>query len=637
MVLSDPPKLSCRKAGLLISPYLADDPDLSAEQREAFEAHLAACPRCAHEYELSTEVVDFLQNHWTTSPDTLELMERAGLRPKGCRSAPGHEQWSAEGRPQVAVRPWFARPSRIAAVAASIALLLGVAWLAVSRPGPPADRSNGTQGRAVAQGAAAAEFTVERITATGREALPLDEPITTGREPQELLLGGVHRVVMNADSTVTIGSRAAALASGGTSGGGGAGAPTSVGTSGVYLVLLAEGELYVEVVPGHAFEVTTPNARVAVTGTRFNVIADEQLTNLALLKGSVRFSGLGDDRRTVGAVDVAAGYASTVRGRAGPTAPHKVDALAVTAWARDLSTRNAVASLATEDIALDLGDDWWQPSQPDPSTLDYETWRDEHQDWFATQFPWIFQVQAALAEQHGIEADYIHLLMISGDIWQFHYPPSPRKLPRPRKLPGQAPPWEFDYPLTSFDPAAVERLARHYQVDAAELLAAVDPHTRADSDTPSSAGATWPAALSRWRQDILAAAEPNAPAMDTDLILFSMRAGAHLANTRTAAYLWVTAYPAEAQRLLTDEDYFADYLAPLVPNDVSTAAAWTAELAEHVAAAQSSVGASQELLTAPAPDGCASLAATVANRLATDVAVLLAEGDDSPHSGVHAR
>ena len=190
--------------------------------------------------------------------------------------------------------------------------------------------------------------------------------------------------------------------------------------------------------------------------------------------------------------------------------------------------------------------------------------------------------------------------------------------------------------------SAGDRRVRQHHFDPADLLATVDPCTRSGSDTWASGGADPPGAayapaLLGWRQDILAAASPDAPAIDTDLIFFSMRAGTYLTNTRTAAYLWVTANPAEAQRLLTDEDYFEDYLAPLVPEDVSTAVAWTAKLAVQVAAAQASVGAAQELLTAPAPDGCASPAAAVASRLATDVAALLPEDDDSSRSGADAR
>ena len=190
--------------------------------------------------------------------------------------------------------------------------------------------------------------------------------------------------------------------------------------------------------------------------------------------------------------------------------------------------------------------------------------------------------------------------------------------------------------------SAGDRRVRQHHFDPADLLATADPRARSASDTSASGdadppGAAYAAALTRWRQDILAAAEPNAAAMDTGLILFSMRAGTYLANTRTAAYLWVTAYPAEAQRLLTDEGYCADYLAPLVPEEVSTAAVLTAELIGQVVAAQNSVASSQVLLTVPAVDGCASPAATVANRLATELAVLLPEDDDSPRSGAEAR
>ena len=179
--------------------------------------------------------------------------------------------------------------------------------------------------------------------------------------------------------------------------------------------------------------------------------------------------------------------------------------------------------------------------------------------------------------------------------------------------------------------SAGDRRVRQHHFDPADLLATADPRARSASDTSASGdadppGAAYAAALTRWRQDILAAAEPNAAAMDTGLILFSMRAGTHLANTRTAAYLWVTAYPAEAQRLLTDEDYFADYLAPVVPKEVSTAPAWTADLAEQVAAAQRSVAASQQLLTVPEAQGCSTEAGALARDLADQIVPLLTGG-----------
>ena len=54
--------------------------------------------------------------------------------------------------------------------------------------------------------------------------------------------------------------------------------------------------------------------------------------------------------------------------------------------------------------------------------IDYEAWVEEKRDWFKREFPWIFQLKDALT-RGGIEVDYPELLIQSGDIWQFAYPP----------------------------------------------------------------------------------------------------------------------------------------------------------------------------------------------------------------------
>ncbi|MCY2927502.1 MAG: FecR family protein [Planctomycetota bacterium] len=171
--------------------------------------------------------------------------------------------------------------------------------------------------------------------------------MTTDERPQELLLGGLHRVVMNARTSVTVSAAPA----------------KAPGSKTAFEIRLAHGELYVEVVPGHPFTVRTGNARLDITGTRFDVRADGNKTELTLLKGSVRFSQPG----TAGQfVDVSAGQASTVVGRSTPSAPQPANALAATAWARALALTNAIAR-AQPDADLALLDpilNSWPQSRP---------------------------------------------------------------------------------------------------------------------------------------------------------------------------------------------------------------------------------------------------------------------------------
>ena len=563
--------LTCSQARGLVGMYLIDDPDLTSEQRDDFEAHIVVCPSCANEYTESQRVISLVRRYWQLSPDTVALLEEAGYPttppfsesapPEPSREAPmtaqaafedfkrrnpdfahGYDQQVAQHRR----RMLFRRIGVAAALTACIALLAYGGWNACMSTRPAAPDANLVATNAVQSPL----FFAERITPAGREPVQLGEPIACQDTPQEILIAGKHRVVMNTDTTATIRSAAKAHTSGGEK----------------YAIQLAKGELYVEVVPGHAFEVTTPNAQLTITGTKFNVRTSpapgSNRTDLTLLKGSVRLAPGSSDWGE--AVDVTAGYASTVLSNTAPSDPHKVDALAATAWARELSFRNAFTSLTAQDIPLDLDDALWSSAQTDPSKLDYEMWRDKHQDWFAAQFPWVFEAQAALADQHGIETDYINLLMVSGDIWQFNYPRPPRKL---------------GHPIATFAPAGVGRLARHYEVDAASLLAAIRPGSDATAITDTvRPGKAWADAIDHWRLDIGTAASGGESASADDLVLFSLRAGTYLTNTRTAAYLWVTAHPAEAQRLLADEDYLADYLAALMSKNVSTGTTWAARL-----------------------------------------------------------
>jgi hypothetical protein len=329
-------------------------------------------------------------------------------------------------------------------------------------------------------------------------------------------------------------------------------------------VSLRSGELYVEVAHnGNPFVVGTPNAEAVITGTRFEIRALPGLTDLILVEGQVQFSG---GSRTV---LVREGRVSSVIGNSAPSRPQPVDALSAVAWAREVLLRDRLArhGIPVERFMPLASLDALPVSvPPDPATLDYAAWRDAHRDWFEEQFPWIFKAQAALKSQHAIEADYLDLLMLSGDIWQFHYL-------RP-----------CTQPVPVFDPASIERLAEHYGVPPAPLLSLTASGPWASSrDWPAIPVRTesrplpdrYRASLQLWLSDLAAAEERPGDAAPSNLLLFSLQACRYLADTRTAAYLWIREHPIEADTLFSDPTRAPVIASALLPQKAPGADALT--------------------------------------------------------------
>jgi hypothetical protein len=385
------------------------------------------------------------------------------------------------------------------------------------------------------QVAGQAHSSVELFTASGHQPLALGEPIHSENGVLELLLGGRHRLVLNQGTTATVTAETIA----------GRDDPA-------WHVELPQGELYAEVVPdlpgGSRFAVATPNALAIITGTKFNIRAQDEATELTLLKGSVHFAS----PATGEAVDVTAGHASTVAGRSAPTLPKQVDARLATAWARQPlagADRQMVGqSLNNLDLLGDMQAAALVPHVPDYRSWSYERFRDEQRDWFAQQFPWAMKLEKALNEQYDIEADYLDVLMLSGDIWQFRYP-------EPRQSGDRIP---------AFHPAAVERLAHWYGLDSKSLLEAIGRHrTAGNRPEAEHTGEAFAEAIRRSHTDLAAVTGRDATG---DPILFSLQASTYVHHTRAAAYLWVREHPENAERLLASGDYAALFLMALLPS-----------------------------------------------------------------------
>ena len=583
--LNDNNSISCHEFQLLISEYMENDPGLTAKDRQAFEAHREICSSCSKEYEEDKWLIALCKKYWgPISKSTRRLLEENGYSVKepvavrGRRTRPMtvQESWEDLKRRSPSLATACHRQEekdkhrrlylRIGvAVAASIVVAIGFGWLSCKgqRNTPQIPIAVNAPAKASILENATAEF----ITPQGKTPLQLNQQIKAGDSPQEILLGGMHRVVMNANVVATFTAE-----------------PVYIETEhrARYAIQLSKGEIYVEVVPGHPFSVRTHNALLKITGTKFNVTADSDETKLTLLKGSVRFSNLSDADEFV---DVTAGYRSLIKGQFLPTRPVHSNALTATAWARDFIMGNALAQVQPgldEDFLESIRNSWIQTTPPDLDKIDYVQWREEHRDWFKKQFPWIFEIQMFLSEQRNIEADYIDLLMASGDIWQFNYPRSLGK------------------PIAIYNPCLINRIATYYNV-AFEQFESLADCKNLPSVKPTE---MYRGSLANWHSAIVNAGQNQEGDIPDELLLFNLKAGQYLSNTRTAAYLWIKENPEKAKQLISDKNYCEFFLTDEIADSIVSNDFLLTYLTDQVSNVSAISNGSQELFITPKSSGC---------------------------------
>lgn len=245
--------------------------------------------------------------------------------------------------------------------------------------------------------------------------------------------------------------------------------------------------------------------------------------------------------------------------------------------------------------------------------MDYDTWLKTHQQWFASQFPWIFEAQKILRDLHEIEADYIDLLMISGHIWQFHYPSV----------------WHG--PIAMPEPIGIRRLAAHHGIDPSALLEALDlppgrdrPPDANQTAAAPAVGETWLAEVRRWHADI-DAASGTSDALPIELLLFTLRASQYLAQTRAAAYLWAKTHPEQVRQLLADS---ARIPMPLMVPAALAEGEWITTLRQQAVSARNCAAVASEWLLLPRGTACAPEASEQQRALATLVAELTPSAPD---------
>jgi hypothetical protein len=229
--------------------------------------------------------------------------------------------------------------------------------------------------------------------------------------------------------------------------------------------------------------------------------------------GSVKFES------KKGVVEVAAGQVSKIIANSAPTRPVSCNTTELTAWATAYELEPVLAKIQSISDGYDLTDLGLSAiSGPiDLTSVVYEDWIEEKRSWFKREFPWIFQLQSALATE-GIEADYPELLISSGDIWQFVYPGT-----TPQQI-----------PIFRFDPLV--RAAAKSGFDKPWLTANV-PAAKSAIDKPAMEGIyTGQKAFEHWAS-CFEKIRKSSETADSDTLLSSLHAAVYLANTRTLAWL----------------------------------------------------------------------------------------------------
>lgn len=220
------------------------------------------------------------------------------------------------------------------------------------------------------------------------------------------------------------------------------------------------------------------------------------------------------------------------------------------------------------------------------TNINYSDWLEGHRDWFKQRYPWIFKTQKII-EARGMRIDYLDLLMISGDIWQFHFNPR----------------GAFEQKMTMYHRTALTRVARYYNTDADSLVTAIESSEKNLIDTQSDLVTSLSISFEQW-QSVLGDRKAASTKDGTELLLLSLRGANYLATTRAAACIWSRAHPSETLKLLGDRNYAAVASFGVDPTSDTLLERWYSTLERQMGDAQLMYETAESVLVGPAPLDC---------------------------------
>jgi len=529
--------MDCKEAQLLIVPHIMGDLDTGSWQCHELEAHLLSCPVCAKEYENSKLVVEFIEERKVLFAEALESIDKKRV----AEQEEIERSWQAIqvklAKIKAQEKQAHLRTTLWKLTAAAACVVIGIStWLVLSnsktlqKPNP--------QQIALAP---TPSIKIELLLDNGNIIIPAGTKIkTTANELKSLIINGKHRMVLNYDTALSI-------------------EPLLDNEHVGCMVKLDSGEIFTHVEhDGNPFVVGTAQGRAIITGTTFDIKTTDISTTLVVAEGTVQFES------EEGFVEVTAGHTSEIAGQSAPTKPATCNTAELTAWATGHELKTALAKIGSFSDAYDLTD-FWLSAMSCPINLeniDYEDWIEEKRGWFKREFPWIFQLQSALAKE-SVEVDYPDLLIQSADIWQFVYPgTSPQQIP-----------------ILYFDPLL--KTASKYGFDKQWLMANI-PATKSVIDKPVAAKGRFSGlkAFEQWTS-CFEQVRKSPEELDSGTLLCSLHAGTYLANTRTLAWFSIN----DGKHLFRPED--KTVVLALLQTEVNTANKLTGKIIELLRTIQS--------------------------------------------------
>ncbi len=493
--------MDCQEAQNWLVSHIMGDLEAEPCLKLALEEHLRTCKACAEEYREHKKTIEFIQANKAEfaaaieSCERREALEREGMK----RSWQAIEAKLDKNEGKHKNTNIFKILWKPVAAAACIAITISLFFVMFThnddnRPASPQMLSS------------TPSVKIEDISESDKVLIVSGQQIVSSNQLKTLLINEKHRLIMDENSSITI----MPLIS-----------DEHIGCS----VTLVSGRIYTHVEhDGDPFIVETPNGKAIITGTTFDIEANESKTKLIVAEGTVNFVS------QAGSVDVSAGYSSEILPKSAPTQPKLCDTKQLTAWATGYELKTTLAKIEAISDSFDISDLWLTAySGPiDLEKIDYKEWIEKNRDWFKREFPQIFRLKEAL-EKERIKTDYPELLYASGSIWQISYP--------------QISPYQI--PFLTFD--SLLKVTLQYNHDQQWLL----------ENLPSSKGLmdkhegtlTGQNAFSEWQNNFEQLRKAG-KSPDSGLLLYSLHAGTYLVNTRTLAWLYI----ANENTGLTSED-----------------------------------------------------------------------------------
>jgi len=372
--------MDCKQTQILLAPYILGDLDNDPLRCGQLQAHLRGCPECMEMYEGFQETIGFVLEHKAEFAQAFKKAREMESRNAVPVKSVEFVEISSNSSKGLFVK--------ISAIAACLVVGFGLFFAMNKFNKPQSDSSS------VASNQQQSSVKIELISGDTTEFIATGKLITASNELKTLRINDNRQMVLNVGTELSI-------------------EPYNLGC----VVKLDRGEIYTQVQhDGKSFVVETSHGWAVITGTTFNIKADSNKMDLAVIEGSVRF---GSDK---GVVSVEGGYQSSITEDMKPTKPVACDVIQIAKWVKIQET-NATIQINQPDVyftkMLDLPVNFIP--YRDLEKIDFEVWIDEHRIWFEREFPWTKRLRKLLA-QDGTEVDTIDLLIESGDLWRFEWP-----------------------------------------------------------------------------------------------------------------------------------------------------------------------------------------------------------------------